>query len=117
MIKLLTMSGLLTLTLTISAHADVNLIQSKINGIGYKTNGKAVSILSPTITLNGQALELHTGSTTAKSACEMLGLDYLGYDQGDAGKIDKRVRLDENGSIEFIEGSRFLSVLSCNKRN
>lgn len=114
--KLMTIIGLMSMTLTISAHADVSLIQSKISGNGYKTTGKVVSILSPTIILGSQTYELHTGSITAKSACEMLGLDYVGYDQGDA-KLATRVRLAENGSIEFIHGSRFLAIISCSKKN
>ncbi|MBN8540666.1 MAG: hypothetical protein J0L82_09805 [Deltaproteobacteria bacterium] len=115
--KIMTLIGLLSMTLTIPAHADVTIIQSIIGGSGYKTKGNAVSILSPTIVLNGLTYELHTGAITAKSACEILGMDYLGFDQQDGARMEQRVRLAENGSLEFINGTRSLSVISCSKKN
>ncbi|MDO9181716.1 MAG: hypothetical protein Q7U04_04880 [Bacteriovorax sp.] len=105
----------LTLSLTtLAVQADVHVIRSTIHGNGYTTTGNTISIISPTITLNGQKLELHTGEINARNACEILGLNYVSYDQGISNNTN-RARIDENGSIEFIEGSRYLSVLNCRK--
>lgn len=109
------MMGLLTAILTTSAYADVSIVQSKINGAGYKTIGSTVNILSPSITLDGQTYELHVGAATAKSACEMLGLDYLDYQKGSL-SLAKRVRLNGDGAIEFVDSNFSLGVLSCKIR-
>lgn len=115
--EIITNIGLLSMILTMSAHADIRVIQSKIIGNGFRTIGNTISIISPKIELDGQTYDLHTGSITAASACALLGGSLVSYDQGLSVRSSKRVRISETGAIEFIEGARFLSVLSCSKQN